>query len=463
MLSARPADPLGRILAIRLAAAAIGAFALLLVFFYVRYMSDIPALRHATLQAELATVAAALERGEDPARLSLFREFPTAYAFRARDAGGDAAPPIRAEANIGLLPGSEAGPPGTDTLGIGVLERSFDRIQRADGGEPLWLLTERTRIGGAPVWVQMAMRGDPAERWQAIIVSEMLDHVVVPALVILPTLGLAMYFAMRHALAPLLPVSRQAEALAGAVAAGRPLEKLPEQGLPLEFQRVVVALNAMLDRLGASLRQQRQFTADAAHQLRTPLAVLMLEATGLPPGPLATRIRDELEALARLVNQLLRLAQAEDAMGGERQAVDVAATARHACEALAPLAVARGLAIEFDPPDQPATTSGHPALVDVAVSNMVDNALRHSPPGGTVSVTVAQGPSVIVDDEGTGVPEAMRAHIFERFRRGEGTQGDGAGIGLALVRRIAQLHGGDVHVEDRPGGGARFVLTLAPG
>ncbi len=455
---------LTRILAVRLALASLGAFAVLLVFFFVKYMTDLPSLRHATLQNELALVVGTLQRGGDPAALAHYRHQPAAYAFRVLERHTAVARRIWAEANAGLLPGGEAAAPGADTVGPGLLERSFDKITHGgdQGGEPLWLLTERASIGARPVWVQVAMLGDPLWRWRGVILDEMTDHVLVPALVIVPSLALAMFFAIRHALAPLLQITRQAGALAGAVAAGRPLQKLPEAGLPLEVRRVVVAMNAMLDKLGQSLQQQRQFTADAAHQLRTPLSVLMLEATQLPPGPVARRVADELEALARLVNQLLRLAQAEDAMAGDRREVEVGAAARRACEALAPLAAARGLAIEFDPPAAPAATSGHPALVDVAVGNMVDNALRHSPPGGTVSVAVGPGPRVVVEDRGPGVPEAMKPRIFERFWRTGGANGEGAGIGLALVRRIAQLHGGDVAVEDRPGGGARFVLTLAP-
>jgi len=447
------------ILVVRLVIASAGAFAVLFVFFFVEYMIDIPSLRHATLQADLAMVVHALERGEDPATFPQYRRQPAAYAFRVRGLEADA--PL-AGANSDLLPGAEAAPPGADTLGPGLLERSFDRIARPGGEDALWMLTERASLSGRPVWVQLAMIGDPEWRWHGVIQGEMLDHVVVPALVIIPTLALAVFLAMRHALHPLLWITRQAEALGAAVSTGRAMSKLPEAGLPLDFRRVVVAINAMLAKLETSLHLQKQFTADAAHQLRTPLAILMLEASQLPPGPLASRISGELEALARLVNQLLRFAQAEDAMASEREAVDVVAIARHACEALAPLALSRGLEIAFDAPDMQLATSGHPALVDAAITNVVDNALRHSPPCGVVSVAVEPGPRVVVEDHGPGVPDAMKDRVFDRFCRATNAQGEGSGIGLALVRRIAQLHGGEAHVEDRPGGGARFILTLAP-
>ena len=447
------------ILAVRVAIASAGAFAVLFVFFFVEYMVDIPALRHATLQADLGMVLRALERGEDPASFPQYRHQPAAYAFRVRGQEPDAA---AAGANAELLPGAQAAPPGADTIGAGLLERSFDRIARPGGQEALWMLTERASLAGRPVWIQLAMIGDPEWRWRGVIQREMLDHVAIPALVIIPTLALAVFLAMRHALHPLLRITHQAEALAGAVFAGRAMSKLPEAGLPLDFRRVVIALNAMLAKLEQSLRQQKQFTADAAHQLRTPLAILMLEVSQLPHEPLAARIAGELEALARLVNQLLRFAQAEDAMAGERQTVDVAAVARQACEALAPLALSRGVEIAFDAPDAALRTLGHAALVDAAVTNIVDNALRHSPAGGVVSVLIGAGPRVVVEDRGPGVPEAMKERVFDRFCRATNAAGEGSGIGLALARRVAQLHGGEIRVEDRAGGGARFVLSFAP-
>lgn len=456
---------LTHILAVRLAAVSLAAFVALFAFFFIKYMADIPALRHATLQADTRMLISTIDAGDDPAALHHYRYQPPAYAFRVLERRTSEARKVLAEANTELLPGGAAAAPGADTVGPGALERSFDMItrNRIDGTtEILWMLTERASLGGRPVWIQVAMFGDPDWRWRTVIQSEMLDHVVVPALVIVPALALAMFLAIRNAMYPLLQITRQASALGAAVAGGQTLTKLPEHGLPREFRRVVVALNAMIDKLETSLRLQKQFTADAAHQLRTPLSILTLEISQLPPGPVTGRIAEELAGLTRLVNQLLRLAQAEDAMASERRQIDVSDVARKACEVLATLAVSRGLQIEFDAPAQPVLTSGHAVLVDVAISNIVDNALRHSPPHGIVSVAVEPGPLVIVEDRGAGVPDHQKDAIFDRFWRADPRNGEGTGIGLALVRRIAQLHGGDVRVEDRKGGGARFLLTFAP-
>ena len=331
-------------------------------------------------------------------------------------------------------------------------------------GEPdnIWLMTGRGEVGDHVYWVQAAMVDDPAWQWIGVLGQELLDHVVVPTLFIVPALMLAVYFATRRALRPLTRVARQASELGGAVASGRPFAPLSDEGLPLEFDGVVAGINAMLAKLDRSLTLQKEFTSDVAHQLRTPLAVLLLEVSALPPGAARDRVKRELGDLADLVNQLLGFAQAEDAMARQRDAVDVAGTARKVCEDLAGAAFGAEKQIEFDAPEEAVVVSGHPALIDAAIRNIVDNAVKLSPPHSTISVSVDAERKIVVEDRGPGVPDAQKELIFERFWRADGRRAPGSGIGLALVRRIAFLHGGDVRVEDRPGGGARFVVTLGP-
>ena len=283
-----------------------------------------------------------------------------------------------------------------------------------------------------------------------------------PMLFIVPALMLAMYFATRRALRPLTHVARQAGELGSAVAAGRSFAPLSGEGLPLEFDGVVTGINAMLAKLDRSLTLQKEFTSDVAHQLRTPLAVLLLEVSALPPGAAQERVKREIGDLADLVNQLLRFAQAEDAMARQRHAVDIVGTTRKVCEDLASTAFSAKKQIEFDAPEAGIVVSGHPALIDAAIRNVVDNAIKLSPPNSTISVSVDAERKIIVEDRGPGVPDAQKKLIFERFWRADGRRTPGNGIGLALVRRIAFLHGGNAHVEDRPGGGARFVVRLGP-
>jgi signal transduction histidine kinase len=286
---------------------------------------------------------------------------------------------------------------------------------------------------------------------------------MLPLLLIIPVLTITMLITTDHALRPLGRIAGQAGALSRAVTEGGPIEALPEAGLPAEIAEVVAAINTMLRNLQHAFSLQQQFAADAAHELRTPLAVLLLQVSRLPEGEARDAILQDLQALSGLVGQLLRFAQAEDVMARERRMVDVAEVARRVSEELATLAVTRGQMIGFEAPEAPVMVLGHDALIDVAIRNVLDNALRHSPTGASINVTVTPSGEVRIEDEGPGVADAQKKRIFERFWRASGPgggKGGGAGIGLALVQRVTRLHGGGARVEDRPGGEARFVLAF---
>ena len=341
-------------------------------------------------------------------------------------------------------------------------EGVFDlgRLNKGDGNSDHWMISDLVEIGGQKLWVQIAMLGDPAWLWRDVIETELIDHVVVPIGATVPLMTLAAFFSVRQTLRPLSRIASQAEALGRAVRAGRTLEPLATHGLPGEIVDVVAAINAMLHRLETTLLHQKQFTADVAHELRTPLAVLRLQVADLPTIAPVEQIISELDALGAFVNQLLRLAQAEDAMLAARQPVDLSAVSRKVCEDLAPRALPRGQTIEFDAPQRPVLLSGQAELLDIAVRNVVDNALKASPRAATVSVTLSKEGTVVVEDQGPGIPDKHKEAIFTRFWRADPARGGGAGIGLALVKRIVELHGGRVRVEDRACGGSRFVLTF---
>ncbi|MGE5203760.1 MAG: ATP-binding protein [Acidobacteriota bacterium] len=454
--------PLSRILAIQMTLVAVGVSLVLLVFYAAHYMLDTQALRRMTLEADVHDIVAALRSGEDPAKWAIYDRFPQAYGFRVFDSKLAGSRKVVVEANAVLIPAPEVGSknpnldPGHDLV-TGFQTIGGNGNQAEEDG---WLLTERDDVGEHVYWIQTVMVGDPAWRWTRVIKTELLDHVVVPVVFIVPALTLAVFFTTRRALRPLNRVAEQAGALGRTVLSGEAFTPLEDEKLPVEFRRVVAAINAMLGRLEQSLTLQKQFTSDVAHELRTPLAVLLLETSQLPPGPVTDRLKRELGELGDLVNQLLRFAQAEDAMARQRQTVDIAAAARKVCEDLAGVAFGHEKSIEFDAPDAPILVSGHPVLIDAAIRNVVDNAVKYAPPRSTISVSVDGKRNVIVDDRGPGIADGQKKVIFERYWRADRRRKEGVGIGLALVRRIALLHGGDVRVEDRPGGGARFVLSL---
>jgi signal transduction histidine kinase len=284
-----------------------------------------------------------------------------------------------------------------------------------------------------------------------------------PVLFIIPALAGVILATTAIALRPLNGVALQAASLERAISAGGALTPLSNEDLPQEVGNVVTAINEMLHKLERSFNIQRQFTSDAAHQLRTPLAVLLLETSSLPASAIRDRIVDDLQQLAVMVNQLLRFAQAEAVMAGERTRVDIASVARRVCEDLGGIAVKHGVAIEFDAPAGPVNVTGHEALIDIAIRNVIDNAIKFSPRGESVIVEVDRQGCITIDDRGPGITDRQADLIFERLWRSAGEHNTGGvGIGLALVRRVTRLHGGDAWVCGRTAGGSRFVLTFGP-
>jgi signal transduction histidine kinase len=260
---------------------------------------------------------------------------------------------------------------------------------------------------------------------------------------------------IRHGLAPLSEVARQ-------VARINPRStelRLSDTNLPREMLPLVGAINATLDRLDHGFRMQREFTADAAHELRTPLAVLAAHLDSLEDKQVAAALGEDVERMGRLVGQLLSVAQLEALDVAAEEIADLHAIAVDVAASLAPFALRRSRAVAVTGEPGTALVRGNAEALRQAVRNLVENALQHTPPGTTVEVAVTGAPSLQVIDRGPGVPAADRERLFERFWRGR-RSGDGAGLGLAIVQRIVAAHGGSLAVDDAPGGGARFTISL---
>jgi signal transduction histidine kinase len=220
-----------------------------------------------------------------------------------------------------------------------------------------------------------------------------------------------------------------------------------------------------------SLRRQREFAADASHELRTPLAINRAAIAELRRGrddpAIVDRAINDLDAgaarLESLVDDLLLLARTDaGAVELDMADTDLALAAAEASETLEPVAAAHGVRLVLDV--VPAPMRGDEARLRQLARILVDNAIRHSPDGGRVTVSVRPGTSLVVEDEGPGVDEAHLEAIFERFWRAPGAPAGGTGLGLAIGRWIAERHGGSVQAERRDGGqGARFVVRLPAG
>lgn len=259
-----------------------------------------------------------------------------------------------------------------------------------------------------------------------------------------------------------LDTVREASTIAASIGPQRTEVRLPEQAVPSEIAPLVHAVNQALDRLEAGFRAQRDFTADMAHELRTPLAIARARVDSLDPGPLRDQLRTDLVNMARTVNQVLDIAELESFLVASDARTDLHEVCVDAVAFMAPLAVERGHAISVTGAAGPVWVRGHTEALFRAVRNLVENAIRHTPAGVSIEVEVAEDCAVRVIDDGPGVPEADRQSIFRRFWRRDRAKAESRGLGLAIVARVAEAHDGSVTVENRPGGGAVFTLRLRP-
>jgi len=268
---------------------------------------------------------------------------------------------------------------------------------------------------------------------------------VAPSIVFALFAGLGLAAAWLVALFSLRPVLR-ASAEAAAIGPDRPSARLSETGLPTEILPLVQAVNAGLDRVAEAYAGEKRFTADAAHALRTPLAVLDLRiqrgaADGAVDWP---AVRSDLAELARLVSGLLSLSKAEGAAPKPRQPVNLARLVREAAASLVPRFEAAGRDLVVRAPDEAPLMSAEPGPLRDMVCVLIDNALSHGEGRVSVEVEAADDGVLIVrvSDQGVGVAETEREAVFQRFHKLDANS-PGAGLGLAIARHTARAHGGD--------------------
>lgn len=322
------------------------------------------------------------------------------------------------------------------------------------------------RPASAPVVVAVAETVGKRDR----LAGEILAGVIVPMLLILALSAAGILAGVDRGLRPL-------RSFAAMIAARAPGDRqpIPLQDVPDEVQPLSVALNQLLQRLDASMESQRRFVADAAHQLRTPLAGLKTQAElGLRASD-PEEMRAALQTLAgatgrtaRLVTQLLSLARAEPAAHGihTREEVDLAALARTVASDSIARALEKSIDLGYEGAEH-AAVAGDPVMLRELLANLVDNALAYCPRGAEVTVSVddagVPGPVLAVTDNGPGIPARERARVWERFHRVAGSPGGGSGLGLPIAREIAAAHGASITLgAGRGGGGTRVEVRFPP-
>ena len=325
------------------------------------------------------------------------------------------------------------------------------------GGEPYRIYALRTDTQVVQVAQQTEARGRMA--------GQLALRAVLPVALLAPVLMLIVWWVVGRAIGPIERVRRQ-------VAARRPddLAPLPTAGLPAEVRPLVGEMNGLLTRLSDAWDALTHFTADAAHELRSPLAALRLQAQSLQRAPddatraiASERLLAGIDRATRLVEQLLALARQEGAgEGAELVSLDLTALARNALADAEPEAARHAIALTLDAPTAHVVLRADEAALAVLLRNLLGNALRHTPPGGQVRVGVREEASVIdltVEDSGPGIAPDERARVLDRFYRVPGTPGHGSGLGLAIVRAIAERHGAALTLDASPTlGGLRVML-----
>ncbi len=365
--------------------------------------------------------------------------------------------------------------PGEDEPAVSGVVMLRDDLMRGTSVRVAYLWIEVEKPGATPVLVQVA---ETLEK-RSILATEIIKGVMLPQFVILPLAVLLVWLALARGIRPLNRLEER-------IRLRKPddLSPLDDRTVPLEVAPLVTAINGLLTRLKDSIATQKRFLADAAHQLKTPLAGLRMQADLAQRESSATELKQSLQLIGRAsirathtVNQLLALARAES--GGAnlgRQSCDLVDLAMDVLQDSLPRAMDKHIDLGYEgvEPGSPGVKlEGNPTLLKELMRNLVDNALSYTPSSaeqpGVVTVRVLADrfghvAMFQVEDNGPGVPDLEKDLIFQPFYRALGNGVDGSGLGLPIVLEIAQQHGAQVTLEDahpgRTSPGAKFTIRF---
>jgi two-component system sensor histidine kinase QseC len=249
------------------------------------------------------------------------------------------------------------------------------------------------------------------------------------------------------------------------------LKSIDAVNVPYELRPIITSLNSLFDRLDRAIQNERRFTADAAHELRTPLAAIKVQAqVAMKEKDDAARAK-ALEATVagvdratHLVEQLLTLARLDPETAVAQESVSLKSLATEVLQEVAPLAISKLLEIELDDGEE-LTVAGHRPLLAILMRNVIDNAIRYTPPGGRVHVEtkmVGDGVVFTVEDTGPGLNERQLKFLGQRFSRVDRPSGEGSGLGLSIVMKIAAIHQATINFKNRVSGSGLIVTVRFP-
>ena len=357
----------------------------------------------------------------------------------------------------------EAKLPGTPPVPVGGIRLSFGTFN----GDPVRIVA--TRIAPLPATETVTVEVGETLLKRSTLAREILLGMVAPQITLLAVALFLAWQGVSRGLKPLTDLAGEIEARGQSN-----LSPVLHRGWHRETRVLATRINELLERLAEAMQAQKRFVADAAHQLRTPLAAILLHAERAERAPDTPSEKEALRALhrsveraARLSQQLLSLARTEPeaTVAFEPRTVDLSALARRVGEEWIPRALERDVDFGLLVPDEKVWISGDDRLLAEMLSNLIDNALRYGNDGGHVTLIVEGGkvPKITVQDDGPGIPPAERERIFERFYRLPGSVGEGCGLGLAIVQEIAHLHRSKVEIgADLDEQGSRFTVCFEP-
>jgi signal transduction histidine kinase len=312
------------------------------------------------------------------------------------------------------------------------------------------------RVGDKPVWVQISQ--DMAHRDVLIddIVREFFARVgwiTIPILLSLLVIDMTNF---RRALRPLLNASE----LAAKIGPNSTELRLPLESIPSEIRPLVKTINEALDRLEHGFKMQKDFTADAAHELRTPLSILQARVDAIADRGTAKALSRDIARMKRVVSQLLDIAELESFRVGPGEVADLKEVCVEVAEFLAPMAISEQKQILLESPDEAVQIKGNAETLFRALRNLVENAIRHTPVGTSVKIELDRNGAVSVADQGPGIPASERGQVFQRFWRKDRRNGLGSGLGLPIVKRIIDAHDAKVSVSDAEPHGCIFHIEF---
>lgn len=376
------------------------------------------------------------------------------------------------------------------------LDATYFRISDAAGrplaGDlPIQTRVDRRRLLQAPVFTDVSqpgadLRGVSLLKWpdsdkevlvevyetlnkRRAMATPVLGAVLAKKLLFMALALILVYLALGRGLRPLTHLARDVRNRSPRDLA--PLMPGPE---PRELQALVNSMNSLLLRISDAISSREEFIGNIAHQIRTPLAGIKLQAElgQREDDPDAMRenfqrIADSADGMSRVNYQLLLLARAEMALdrGIRAGLTDIVSIARQCCLELGPRAAEKDISLSLDSPGVPVRVAGEGTLLAEMLRNLLDNAIRYGRPGGQVTLSFEVGEQrlrLLVDDDGPGIPTEHKARIFERFHRVPGSSAGGCGLGLAITRDIARAHGAQLLLAEPPSGtGTRFIVDFS--